>query len=178
MVLDNIGSPDSCVPDSRGSTNFQPPSFDPVRRIFFVTAREVCAVWVSTKPASITMGSPDPSGGPRHPDGWAPQYSALRAIDPTTGKLRWEHRFQNYPSAADLDLSGGATTTASGLVFTGDNDGFLYAFASATGKELWHFQTGAPIWGAPPVTYMLDGKQWIAVPSGVTITTFALPSGK
>jgi len=178
IVLDNVGSPDSCVPDSRGSTNFQPPSFDPVRRLFFVTAREVCAVWVSTKPASITMGAPDPSGGPRHPDGWASQYSALRAIDPTTGQLRWEHRFQNYPSAADLDLSGGATTTASGLVFTGDNDGFLYAFASATGKELWHFQTGAPIWGAPPITYMLDGRQWIVVPSGVTITAFALPGSK
>ena len=63
-----------------------------------------------------------------------------------------------YPSNITLDLSGGAMSTASGLVFTGDNDGYLYAFDSANGKELWRFQTGAAIWGAPPITYMLDGR--------------------
>ena len=41
-------------------------------------------------------------------------------------------------------------STASGLVFTGDNDGFFYAFDAATGKELWKFQTGAPVWGSAP----------------------------
>src|SRR6266851_4496665 len=40
---------------------------------------------------------------------------------------------------------------------------------------VWRFHTGAPIWGAPPITYMLEGHQWVVVPSGVTITAFALP---
>jgi len=71
-------------------------------------------------------------------------------------------------------MSGGAMSTASGLVFSGDNDGYLYAFDSATGKELWGFQTGAPVWGIAPITYMLDGLQWVVIPSGVTLTAFAL----
>ena len=69
-------------------------------------------------------------------------------------------------------------STASGLVFSGDSEGYLYAFDSATGKELWHFETGAPVWGIAPITYMLDGVQWVVVPSGVTVTAFALPSDR
>jgi alcohol dehydrogenase (cytochrome c) len=177
VVLDNLGTPEKCIPDQRGGTNFMPPSYDPVRRLFFVTARETCTTWVSTKPATITMGAFLPSGGPRRVEGGRDQYSALRAIDPTTGELKWEHRFQTYPSIQMLDLSGGATSTASGLVFAGNNEGYLNAFESTTGKLLWRFQTGAPIWGAPPVTFMLDGRQWVVVPSGVTLTAFALPEG-
>ena len=45
-------------------------------------------------------------------------------------------------------------STASGLVFTGDNDGYFYAFDAASGKELWRFPTGAPVWGSAPVSYM------------------------
>jgi alcohol dehydrogenase (cytochrome c) len=177
VVLDNLGTSEKCIPDQRGGTNFMPPSYDPVRQLFFVTARETCVTWVSTKPTTITMGAFLPSGGPRRAENGRDQYSALRAIDPTTGEMRWEHRFQSYPSSIMLDLSGGATSTASGLVFSGNNEGFLNAFESTTGKLLWRFQTGAPIWGAPPVTYMLDGRQWVVVPSGVTLTAFALPEG-
>jgi alcohol dehydrogenase (cytochrome c) len=177
VVLENVGTREKCLPDQRGGTNFMPPSFDPVRQLFFVTARETCVTWVFERPATITPGGPAPSGGARRFEGGPEQYSALRAIDPTTGELRWEHRFRGYPSQITLDLSGGATSTASGLVFSGDNDGYLNAFDSTTGKLLWQFQTGAPIWGAPPITYMLDGRQWVVVPSGVTITAFALPGG-
>ncbi len=69
-------------------------------------------------------------------------------------------------------------STATGLVFSGDSDGYLNAFDSASGQQLWRFQTGAPIWGVAPITYMLDGIQWVAVPSGVTLTTFALPGSR
>jgi alcohol dehydrogenase (cytochrome c) len=178
VILNNVGTRENCLPDQRGGTNFMPPSYDPSRRLFFVTARETCAAWTYTKPEEpISMGERVPSGGAKgFPDG-AQQYSALRAIDPVTGTMRWEHRFRNYPSEALLDLSGGAMTTASGLVFTGDNDGYLYAFETATGKQLWRFQTGAPVWGVAPITYMLDGVQWVVVPSGVTLTAFSLPAG-
>jgi alcohol dehydrogenase (cytochrome c) len=175
VVLDNLGTPEKCIPDQRGGTNFMPPSYDPVRLLFFVTARETCTTWVSTRPATITMGAFLPSGGPRRVEGGRDQFSALRAIDPATGEIKWEHRFETYPSIQMLDLSGGATSTASGLVFAGNNEGYLNAFESATGRLLWRFQTGAPIWGAPPVTYLLDGRQWVVVPSGVTLTAFALP---
>jgi alcohol dehydrogenase (cytochrome c) len=175
VVLDDIGTRDKCLPDQRGGTNFMPPSYDPVHQLFFVTARETCVTWAPVKPTTITPGGPAPSGGARRFDNGPEQYSALRAIDPTTGELKWEQRFHGYPSTITLDLSGGVTSTASGVVFSGDNDGYVNAFEATTGKRLWRFQTGAPIWGAPPITYMLDGRQWVVVPSGVTITAFALP---
>jgi alcohol dehydrogenase (cytochrome c) len=176
IVLDNIGTPERCLPDNHGGTNFQPPSFDPDRRLFFVTAHETCATWRSMKPAEpIRMGVRVPSGGRTLVEG-REQFGALRAIDPTTGARRWEHRYRSYPSNVSLDLTGGVLSTASGLVFTGDSEGYFYAFDAATGKMLWRFQTGAPLWGSAAVTYMHDGRQWIITPSGLTLVAFALPA--
>jgi alcohol dehydrogenase (cytochrome c) len=156
-----------------------PPSFDPARGLFFVTARETCVDWTYSKPVEpIQMGERTPSGGAKHFADGPSQYSALRAIDPATGNMKWEHRFRNYPSEVNLDLSGGVMTTASGLAFSGDNDGYLYAFDSSNGKDLWRFQTGAPVWGIAPVTFMLDGAQWVVIPSGTSLTAFAVPRAR
>jgi alcohol dehydrogenase (cytochrome c) len=59
-------------------------------------------------------------------------------------------------------------------VFTGTNEGYVLAADSKTGKELWRYQTGAPIY-APPTTYLLDGRQFLVMPAGLTLTAFALP---
>ena len=175
VVLDNIGSPANCLPDNHGGTNFYPPTFDPDLRLFFVTAHETCAVWEAKKPAEpIGLGVRVPSGGRILVEGHD-QFAALRAIDPTTGQRRWEHRYRAYPSTISLDLTGGLMSTASGLLFTGDNDGYFYAYEAATGKELWKFQLGAPVWGSAPVTYMLDGRQWVVTTAGLTFTAFARP---
>ena len=69
----------------------------------------------------------------------------------------------------------GVLSTESGLVFGGDMDGNVMAFEAATGKNLWHFQTGSGIYAAP-ITYMLDGRQWVVMPSGTTLYAFALPA--
>ena len=97
-----------------------------------------------------------------------PDYSALRAIDPKTGAIKWEHKF------ATASLAG-VMSTASGVVFAGDHEGFFNAFDSKTGKKLWSYRTGSPIWGAAGMTYMLDGRQYVLIPSGNTIMAFALP---
>jgi alcohol dehydrogenase (cytochrome c) len=175
VVVDDIGTEDKCLPDFRGGANFQPPSYDPDRHLFYVTARETCVIYTPKQPEKIVMGGLSPSGSVRHMEG-REQYGALRAIDPRTGAVKWEHRYPGYPSNVTLDLTGGATSTASGVVFSGDNQGYLNAFNSITGDLLWRYQTGAPVWGAPPITYMLDGRQYVVIPSGVTIITFALPS--
>ncbi|HVZ22670.1 MAG TPA: PQQ-binding-like beta-propeller repeat protein, partial [Vicinamibacterales bacterium] len=174
VVVDELGTDDKCLPDFRGGTNFQPPAFNPERRLFFVTARETCVVYTPRKPEKILPGGFSPSGSVRHVKD-REQYGALRAINPATGKITWEHRYPGYPSTVTLDLTGGVTTTASGLVFTGDNEGYLNAFDADSGALLWRYQTGAPVWGAAPVTYMLDGRQHVAVASGIAIITFALP---
>ena len=175
-MLDDIGSPEKCLPDNHGGTDFQPPAFDPDLKLFFVTAHETCAVWEPKKPPEpIGLGVRVPSGGRVLVERFE-QFSALRAIDPTTGQRRWEHRYRPYPSTVSHDLTGGLLSTASGLLFTGDNDGYFYAFDAAVGKELWKFQLGAPVWGSAPVTYMLDGRQWVVTTAGLTFTAFALPS--
>jgi outer membrane protein assembly factor BamB len=49
------------------------------------------------------------------------------------------------------------------------------AVDARTGKPLWHYPTGASIWGAAATTYMLDGRQYVLIPSGTNLTAFALP---
>jgi alcohol dehydrogenase (cytochrome c) len=163
-IVLNDGSK-GCIPDNWGGTNFMPPSFDPALRLFFVTARETCATFVPEHQV-IAPGRFSLSGTVRRDLDKA--YGALRAIDATTGERRWEFKFQS-PSFS------GVLSTASGVVFDGDNEGNFMAFDSRTGKNLWHYQTGSPIWGGAPMTYMLDDRQYVVIGSGANITAFALP---
>jgi alcohol dehydrogenase (cytochrome c) len=154
-----------CVPDFRGGTVYNPPSFDPALQLFYVMARETCAYYTPTK-QEWQVGRSYMGGGMRKLA--EPDFGALRAIDPKTGAIKWEHRFET-PSLA------GVMSTASGVVFAGDHEGFFNAFDSRTGKKLWSYRTGSPIWGAAAVTYTLDGRQYVLIPSGNTIVAFGLP---
>ncbi len=155
-------------PDLVGGTNFNPPSFDPAQRLFFVAARETCAMFYAWKPdytpgdsftgGAITRGI----GGPEK------NYGALRAIDPVDGERRWEFR--------QLDPSfSGLLSTASGLLFGGDTDGNLLALDSRTGTLLWRYQMGSNLHGTSPTSYIVDGRQYLLVPAGTTLTAWALP---
>jgi alcohol dehydrogenase (cytochrome c) len=163
-IVLNDGS-QGCLPDYWGGTNFMPPSFDPARGLFFVSARETCATFIPQKP--VFEPGRSSSGGTV----WVDRdqaYGALRAIDVTTGERRWEFRYPT-PSMA------GTMSTAAGLVFTGDNEGNFMAFDAETGENLWHYPTGWSIWGTAAITHMLDGKQHVLIPSGTNLTSFALP---
>jgi alcohol dehydrogenase (cytochrome c) len=162
VLLDGQGQ---CVPDQWGGTNFMPPSFDPALGLFFVTARETCALYQPQAPKLVRGERTDGGVVKRDPDKAS---GALRAIDAITGERRWEFAYPT-PSMA------GVLSTASGLVFAGDNEGNFMAFDSRTGKPLWHYPTGSPIWGAAPMTYQLDGRQHVLIPSGTTLTAFGLP---
>jgi alcohol dehydrogenase (cytochrome c) len=154
-----------CVPDFRGGTVFNPPSYDPALQLFFVMARETCAYYTPTK-QDFVPGRVFMSGGMRKlPE---PDFSALRALDPKTGDMRWEYRFPTSTLA-------GVMSTASGLVFAGDNEGNFNAFESKSGKRLWSYRTGSPIWGAAASSFMLDGRQHVLIESGNTLVAFAVP---
>ena len=84
--------------------------------------------------------------------------SALIAINFLTGELLWERPVTS-------PMIGGVLATEGGLIFTGDEAGYFYAFDEATGELLWTFQTGAPVSGAP-VSYRVDKKQQISVIAG------------
>jgi glucose dehydrogenase len=84
-------------------------------------------------------------------------------------------------------MVGGALATAGGLVFTGEGNGYFDAFDAKTGEILWRFPCGAGV-NAPPISYEVDGTQYIAVaaggnsifgyPLGDDILVFALPQKK
>ena len=63
-------------------------------------------------------------------------------------------------------MATGMLVTAGGLLFTGDAEGEFIAYDAATGKKLWSYQTGSGM-RAAPITYMLDGKQYVVMPSGM-----------
>lgn len=82
----------------------------------------------------------------------------LRAIDPVTGEYAWEHK-------EPMPLWAGVLATHGDLVFTGTGDGYFKAFHAETGEELWKFQVGTGII-SPPVTWEMDGEQYIGVTAG------------
>ena len=94
-------------------------------------------------------------------------YGAIRAIDPKSVEVKWEFRMPT-PSRA------GILTTASNLLFSGDNEGNIFALDSRNGKQLWRYQLGANLHGTSPIAYMVDGREYILVPSGTTLTAWAL----
>src|SRR5687768_14111984 len=128
-------------------------------------ARETCAYYTPQKqefqPGRVFM-----SGGmEKLPE---PEWGALRALDPRTGEMKWEFRFPTSSLA-------GVMSTASGVVFAGDQQGYFNAFDARTGKKLWSYRTGSPIWGGAAMTYRLDGRQYVLIPSGGTLVAFAVP---
>ncbi len=87
-----------------------------------------------------------------------PQWGILSAVDPRTGQIQWQRQ-------VPVPMSGGALITAGGLLFVGQGTGTLDAFDAQSGELLWQFATGAGVSGTP-VTYQIDGVQYIAVASG------------
>src|SRR5438046_10191089 len=143
-------------------------SFDTTRGLFFVTARETCMRYISRAPApNAALGSLTLGGSAALVSEPVQSSGALRAIDAVTGERKWEIPY------ADAGWAG-VTATAGGVVVSADHDGTFLVADSTTGKQLYEFQTGAAIF-APPTTYQVDGRQYVVMPAGSTLTAFALP---
>ncbi|WP_218929804.1 methanol/ethanol family PQQ-dependent dehydrogenase [Aquabacterium olei] len=144
-------------PPFLGGTNWHPMSYSPDTGLFYIPANHwAMDYWtehLTYKPGSAYLGQ-----GFRIKRLFDDHVGILRAIDPKTGKIAWEHK-ETFP------LWAGTLTTAGNLVFTGTTDGYVKAFDAKTGKELWKFQTGSGIVSVP-VTWETDGEQYIGVSSG------------
>jgi glucose dehydrogenase len=87
-----------------------------------------------------------------------PATGAMVALDAATARVRWRR-------AMPAPMVGGALATAGGLVFSGSDDGYLYAFDARTGRIAWRGHVGLAF-GSAPLTYRVDGTQYVAVAAG------------
>jgi len=153
-------------PGAIGATNWMSPTYDPQTKLFYVSAREQCDIF-STAPQPYEAGHAFYGSAYFPNDDAQPFWGAVRAIDPTTSQIKWEMKHLS-PSWS------GVLSTAGELVFTGDAEGNFMALDAATGKILWHFQCGASVY-ASPMTYAIDGQQYVAIAAGSTLFAFGLP---
>ena len=172
-------------PGNQGGTNWYPPSYSPSTGLFYFAAWENYATIYEPEDSEYRPGRFFLGGGfsvlapvPGAPtigigrttpiNNWTDEvgYGAVIAMDPRSGGAAWKFR--------QFDVSdGGMLTTASDLLFTGGREGHFHALDAWTGELLWKASLGGQIVMAP-VTFMVDGQQYVSVISGHTLVTFAL----
>jgi alcohol dehydrogenase (cytochrome c) len=190
------------APGSQGGTNYYPPSYDPQTGLFYVTTWQnyqgfsgerpilpwkpgqlyTGGTWwpgfgESAPPADWPPAPPRPNvpamsmrGGNGAHRTEAEGYGAIDALDPKTGEKKWEFKMVDFSES-------GVLSTAGGLVFGGGKDGIFVALDAETGKPLWHVNVGngAGGMGSGPMSYAVNGKQYIITTAEDTMYAFALP---
>jgi alcohol dehydrogenase (cytochrome c) len=164
-------------PGVQGATNWFSPSYSPHTGLFYIDTWENYSSVFNKLPAEFVEGRRYTAGAPRSP---VPSlrgtqvlnrteeegYGAVRAFDPKTGVRIWEFKM------ADVTGSG-VLTTASDLLFAGGREGYFWALDARTGAELWRASVGGPV-ESGPMTYAVNGRQYVSVSAGNSLFTFAL----
>ncbi|MBI2687046.1 MAG: PQQ-binding-like beta-propeller repeat protein [Acidobacteria bacterium] len=145
-------------PAVRGATNWYSTAYNPATKLFYVMAVEDCNMYRAA--GSWFVPYNDPANPPE---------KVLRAIDIETGKIAWEVPQIGAPEAN----YSGVLSTAGGLLFYGESGGTFAAADAKTGKTLWHFPTGQA-WKASPMTYLVKGRQYVAIAAGGSVLAFTL----
>ena len=163
-------------PGSEGATNWYSPSYSPRTGLFYVSAWDAYSSIFFRIPVEYTEGRVYAGGWPQShvPDGRAAEnvrkdnegYGVVRAIDPLTGKRRWEFKMNDVTDA-------GVLTTASDLLFSGGREGYFFALDARNGKLLWKATLGGVV-ASGPMSYSVDGRQYISVAAGHSLFSFAL----
>jgi alcohol dehydrogenase (cytochrome c) len=156
-------------PGINGATNWYSPSYNPGTRLFYVMALESCNLFFAD-PKPFVRGETFYNTGTKLPPDEHSQ-KVLLALSIPEGKILWR-----YPQVGRGNSWGGTLTTAGGLVFFGDDAGSAEAVEATTGHPLWHFNTGQEM-HASPMTYAVDGTQYVAIAAGSDVFSFtrALP---
>jgi len=154
-------------PGITGATNWFSPSYNPDTKLFYVMALESCDEYFAI-PRQFTHGETFYNTGTKTPpnEHWQKILLALSVAD---GKPVWR-----YPQVGRGNSWGGTLTTAGGLVFFGDDAESFEAVDAATGRPLWHFNTGQKF-VASPMSYAVDGVQYVAIAAQSDIFSFTLP---
>ncbi len=152
-------------PDGHGGTNWNSPSYSPLTKLFYVSARETGAYGVAGEPK---VDFPSFGGGGRINLSGDEVSGAIRALEATTGKLKWEYKLLAPAETNTL-------ATAGGLVFAVSNEGNFFALDASSGKLLWEFTVGGANAESNLITYEVDGKQYVIGASGNCFVALSLP---
>jgi alcohol dehydrogenase (cytochrome c) len=155
-------------PGFQGGANWYSTSFNPATGFYYFSALERCNLF--SKRSMEWEAGKGYMGGAARPAPGETFVKSLRAINVRTGEIAWDLPQVSGPATA----SAGVLSTASGLVFFGENSGSFMAADAATGKVLWNFPTNH-LWKSSPMTYVFDNKQYIVMPIGQSIVAFGLP---
>ena len=152
-------------PTIGGGTNWWSPTFSPRTGLYYVNAFDGEQIYFIRDEEYVEgeqyLGGGGESAGPI--DNY---HSAVRAIDPATGDIRWEY-------AIAPRSTSGLMSTAGDLVFGGTVDGYFFAIDAVSGEELWHMTVGARVHSAP-ISYAVDGQQYVSIAAGNVVFTFGL----
>jgi PQQ-dependent dehydrogenase (methanol/ethanol family) len=154
-------------PAVAGAANWPSNAYHPKTGLFYMFAEESCEIY-SKNDRWWEAGKSFYGGATRRAPGQTSE-KLLKAIDLQTGKTRWE-----IPDIGGGILGSGLMVTAGNLIFYGDGRGAFTAANANDGKLLWHFNTGAGFKGGP-MTYLLDGEQYVVTVAGSTVLAFGLP---
>jgi alcohol dehydrogenase (cytochrome c) len=154
-------------PGFSGATNWYSPSYNPATNLFYFVASELCDIFLR-KPEEFAPGKTYYSTGSKRSPGDHAKKS-LVAYELGSAKPAWK-----YPQVGNGESNGGTMTTAGGLVFFGDDNQTFEAVDAKFGAPLWHFNTGQNI-HASPMSYAVNGNQYISIAAGSNVFSFALP---
>jgi alcohol dehydrogenase (cytochrome c) len=154
-------------PAVAGATNWTSTAYSPATGLFYLFAEESCNIY-SKNGQWWQAGKSFYGGGTRRSPGDGTGGKTLKALDLQTGKTVWE-----IPDVGGGILGSGLMATAGGLVFYGDGNGAFVAADAKNGKLLWHFNAGQN-WKAGPMTYLVDGIQYVAMAGGSSVFAFRL----
>ena len=145
------------IPSFLGGKNQQPMAYSKKTGLFYVPANEWgMDIW--NEPVSYKKGAAYLGAGFTIKPIFDDHIGSLKAIDPVTGKIKWEYKNKS-------PLWGGVLTTAGGIVFFGTPEGYLMGLNDETGEVVYKFNTGTGI-VAPPITWEEGGEQYISVVAG------------
>lgn len=151
-------------PNLNGGTVWFSPSYSPRTGLFYVSVREIGSIYYKRE-ANYKPGTFFAGGGEAMAPG-TEEAGFIRALEATTGQMRWEFPLHSAPWS-------GVLSTAGGLVFGGSNEGNIFALDARTGKPLWDFQAGGAV-GANPVAFAVDGRQYLAIAASRVLYVFGL----
>ncbi len=171
-------------PGNQGATNWFNPSYSPRTGLFYVNVWENTSTIFAEADQTYVAGqgyragrlrsaysSPMVGAGMRAQQQpnvrtEAENYGTVRAFDPQTGTWKWQYKQTDLTDA-------GILTTASDVLFTGGREGYFFALNARDGSLLWKIQLGGPVQNGP-MTYSVNGKQYVAVSAGNSLFVFGL----